>query len=1110
MRIRIAASAITLISLSTGISWGQGAPTVAVLAESEADSRLSGLVSTLEARLSQGGAIRLLERAQIEKVLAEQQLSAAGLTQRDSIIKAGQLLRAEAIVLLTGEQESEQTKSQLVRVRVAETAHGLRLWEGYEALESPQVEAAAERIAARVRAAISKISQASGPAVPVGIVDIRRVQLPEKYEPLARVLPGLLSARLGKEPRIIMLERESLGTLLREKQFTEGPESAFWNSAVLIDGYLQPGAGKGIEMTLRLRRATGEELSSLRVPVDPNRLSGAVDEAATHALKGVSEGSLSGRWDPAQEADEFYRQGTLLLMHGRRRAARTCLEAAHALQPDNVAYTGALFSASLPLPKTLNQPAEPADASASTALELAELASLLTRQIRDGYDSGVLSARDRQFDYGPVSQYSYFYFRQAVSVATEEVRLINRSSRRIWFETAEKALIDRATQGGDPVMSADGRIELAWASSDDPDEVMAALRERLNKAILPPAMGGAFTSNDSRCMCCEQELFIYSRMQLDQLDKTNLCGAAERFRTLWNAYVKELAESRDPIVKFFACATQIFELANVRKEEDRELAAAYCRRAVDVLLNELHSPDEPLSDSVKERIRRIMTACLSSPSLGTEEAVSLWEKIFSPLIEAGDARALAVWNPSRQTSIYGGPEAAQRYCSLLTRIDQVYAKNDHDPQINRARTTLRDALREMELVGGHPGPSPGAQGPRVTMLLRRTDWPQEKYTPGSTPFFSTETTYGVPTAIHGDMLWAGFFFPFSSAPTGFSTALVGLDLSRREVKAIWWVALRDPYPLGGLVVRPDRSYLAVPQLGIITLPGSDASGREFVKQPHILTDANGLPSVCVTSIADAGDRLWVGYGGWRPDGAERESGLGLYDPASATWERIFCSAEQGEPPFSAGSLYCLNNLTPAGDRLFFFVTETFWPPEKTCADGLWKMNVATRALTYFGYGGILSRGHVITDGTKRLFADRSSLTEFDLETEKSRLICGGMWWVKEHSELPIKRMESERAGGVEESLNRKFTYGLSALGHVDLSGAAIHKNRVWARLGQSQLVVIPMAGAEGDVITLDNNLLEGGEVVRFVSTPHGLVGIGNGTAGLIETDDSWFTQSERK
>ena len=1085
-----------------GVNLGSEIPAIAVLTDGASGLDMTALVSMLEAKLSQDDGARLLERSQIDKVLAEQGLSAGGLIERDGIIKAGQLLRAEAFVLLSvedGQGQTEQTKDRLVRVRVAETAHGLRLWEGYEALETSQVEAAAERIAEKVRVAVGKIVQPGGSLIPIGIVDVHRVQLAERYEPLARVLVGLLSARLGKEPRIIMLERESLGTLLREKQLTEGPEVAFWNSAVLIDGYIQLSAGKGIEMSLRLRRASGEELSSFQMPVDPNGLSDTVDEAATQALKAVLDKSPASRWDPAREADEFYSQGMLLLMHARRSPARMCLEAAYALQPDNLKYTGALFSVSLPLPRTSSQSKEPADTAVCTELELAELASLLARQMRDGYEKGLLPARDRQVEFGPAALRSYF--ERSISVATDEVRLINRRSRRIWFETAEKILADRTMQAGDPVMNVRGRAQLAWASSDDPEEVMATLRDRLNKAILPPEMGGTFASSDSRCLCCEQELYMAAHSRLHRLEGTNLVGSVERFTGLWNAYVKELSESHDPIVDFFACATQTFALAYAGKEGDRELTPVYCRRAVDVLLNELHSPSEPLGDSQKRQVRRTMTDCLEMASgSDANEAAGLWERIYTPLIDAGDARNLALWEVGRKPGPYQKPEAFARYCKLLDRIDEVYGKSDRDPQISRARAVLKDGLRQMQPFGGGLASSPGAYGPRVIMLLRKSDWPKEREGPRLDPQFSSKAEW-VHTIIHGDTLWIGCFFLRSSLPRPFSMALVSLDLSRRELWSIWWIALPSPNPLTGLVVRPDRVYLAVPEMGIVVVPRGDVDTREIVWEPDVLTEANGLPSRGVMSIADAGNRLWVAYGSRPASRGERESGLGLYDPANGTWERIFCSSERGNPPFSAGRLYSLNHLTPAQDQLFFFASGTLFPRQTTSDDGLWRMNVDTKALTYLGFGGLAGSGHVIRNGTRCLFADRSSLVEFDLDTEKARLICGQAWWLKQYPELSSKRMEVERAGGVDETQNRKFTYGPSALGGVDLSGAAIHENRVWARLGESQVVVIPMPGAKGEVVTLDNNLLDGGAVVRFVSTPHGLVGIGNGVAGIIELGD---------
>jgi hypothetical protein len=1102
MRIGIFFASIILAGIGAGVGQENRIPAVAVLADSASRADAIVLVAALEARLSADKGVRLLERAQIDKVLAEQRRSITGLTERDDIISTGRLLRADAFVLLSvenGRGQTGQAKGNLVRVRVAETAHGLRLWEGYEALETSRLDAAADRIAEKIRAVVGKIIQPGGSLLPVGIVDIHRVQLPQRYEPLARVLPGLLSARLGKEPRVIMLERESLGTLLREKQLAEGPEVAFWSSAVLIDGYLQPGAHQNIDMSLRLRRTGGEELSSFQVRVDPNGLVRTVDEAATQVLKVLLNGAPAARWDPAREADEFFRQGVLLLVHGRQSPARTCLEAAHALQPDNLTYTEALFSASLPPRGASSGPVEPADTSARTELELAELASLLARQMRDGYERGELPARDQQVELGPAALHSYFG--RSISVATDEVRLINRRTRRIWFETAEKILADRTTQNGD-LTNARGRVQLAWASSEDPEEVMATLRERLHRAILPPEMGGTLASNDSRCVCCEQELYGAAHFRLSRLAETNLSGSAERFTALWNAYVKELTESRDPMVKFFALATEVYRLGWAPGDRDSTAIVESCRRAVDVLLNELHSPNEPLDDSPKRRVRRTLTDCLEMASgLDANEVAGLWERIYTPLVDAGDAHNLALWDVGRKPGPYQKREAFGRYRKLLDRIDEVYAQSDRDPQVTGARAVLRDGLRRRQPLRGGSVSSPDARGPRVTMLLRKEDWPREDGAPRENPYLWAQGSY-MQTTIQGDMLWVGFFFLQSSAPTPSSNALVGLDLSWRQVRAVWWTGLPSPYPLSAFVVRSDRSYLAVPQMGIVTLPGADVSGREIIRQPSLLTEANGLPSVSITSIADAGARLWVAYGGWRRESAERESGLGLYDPASGAWERVFSSAQRGEPPFSGGRPYFLNHLAPAQDKLFFFTSRTSLPRQETTSDGLWRMDVATRALMYLGFGGLSDSGHVVMDGTRCLFADRSSLVEFDLGTEKARLVCGDTWWLTQNPQLCSQRLEVERAGGVGESPNRKFTYGPSVFGRVDLSGAAVHEKRVWAPLGESQVVVIPAGGTEGEVVTLDNTLLEGGPVLRFMSTPYGLIGIGHGTAGIIDTR-SW-------
>src|SRR4030067_2019417 len=74
---------------------------IALVADKSAGLDQSPLISLLEVRLSHVEGIVVLERTQIDRILAEQQLSLAGLLERKAVVKAGRLLRADAFVLLS-------------------------------------------------------------------------------------------------------------------------------------------------------------------------------------------------------------------------------------------------------------------------------------------------------------------------------------------------------------------------------------------------------------------------------------------------------------------------------------------------------------------------------------------------------------------------------------------------------------------------------------------------------------------------------------------------------------------------------------------------------------------------------------------------------------------------------------------------------------------------------------------------------------------------------------------------------------------------------------------------------------------------------------------------
>jgi len=1094
MQVRIAALCIALISLGTGVSWGQEVPTVAVLAETEADSGLSALVSMLEVRLSQDRSIRLLERTQIEKVLAEQQLSAAGLTERNNIIKVGQLLRAEAIVLLTAEQGlEEQAKSQLIRVRVAETAHGLRLWEGYEALEASQVEAAAERIAEKVRAAVDKIAQRGGSMIPVGIVDIHRVQLPEEYEPLARVLPGLLSVRLGKEPRIIMLERESLGTLLREKQLTDGEESAFWNSAILIDGVLGPGEEKKIELNLRLRRATESDGSAVRVEMDANAVSATMDRVAAGVVEMILHAS-SHSWDSAAEAAEFHRQGQLLAAHGRRRTATAMLDAAHALQPQTIEYTASLFKNELTVYRGggLGESSQP-EAPSYSPLELAELATVLIRQIGQAYDAGVLTSRDLQnyaWVLGAGSPSNYF--NSLASTATEQAKLLNRRNRRLWVEMLDRALRDEAKRGSDPYATTLVRVNLAWLWSDDPQERTAYLRKTINEAILPPRLGGIIESVDVRCFLCDQVLFQRgSTIRLAAPTSLFPVDAAEGFGPLWNEYVTELTKVDDPLVRLYALMTQVYIIgfSNDKSATVGDLSS----KAMDALQETMRDFGASIRDTQKRPVYKEMGSCLAILSFrNPNRAMDLLEKALKPLLEAKDAHNLALWLPCK--CLRSDPRSLR----LLERMAEVLQADRSDPEVAKVYAYVEDRVRRARpLVGPlrqrskDPGSSASAQASRQE--------PSARIRPVEEMLTLRRRTRA---EIRGNLLLIARLsdqVPSRYNPQGM------IDVAAIDLENFRLISLQSTQLAGsqipGIGFVNSTAYVAVTEVGILQVGAIMKEGRRFAGDYRVLTEAHGLPSTLITGLTDDGARLWVAYGG-----PASESGLGTYDPATGRWQAVLCSTLEGPPPFNAGLPYWIRSLTHiAPNRLFFHmrIAPTAYPAQamEHRDDGLWSINTATHELTHLD----LDWGdEIVPWGERLLRRSPGCLVEFNPATRQAMSLLGRAPWLAPlwgGMARTITAVTYRETPFISSEASQKFAFGWAESGSIDLSSATVHNDTVWAQLGKTQLIAIPRGATEDRIVVRDNDLLDGELVLGFLSTPHGLIAIGENAVGLIGGDD---------
>ena len=424
---------------------------IAVIIDAAFDTNESPLVSLLEAEISQQLGIELLERTLIRRILAEQKLSLSGLLEKNNTLKVGHLLRVDAFLILelVKDNNGDEKQGKLLRVRVVETVHGIRLLDSFEQINGEKLEDLVRRIKDKVIDIIPKLKLPTNRAIPIGIVNIHCVQLGEKYKFLERVLPKMLSARLSKEPRIIMLEREDLKVLANEKLLAEGENSKFWSSAVLIEGYLQPKRIKDVEIRLSLRQAFGEEITNFTVLVEPNEPSAAVNNIANSIIQQLLNAPPAVSWEPEKEADEFFHQGQLLMNHQQNNDAMALLETAHALQPENVFYTGAIFENEWNARYTKER--TPPFILKETGLkirsdsELVDVVSLLVRQLQKVLQTDSLreSLQKPQIPRQVVLAWKLKdYFMSSTSVSTDEIRQFNRINRKIWADALQQTLED--------------------------------------------------------------------------------------------------------------------------------------------------------------------------------------------------------------------------------------------------------------------------------------------------------------------------------------------------------------------------------------------------------------------------------------------------------------------------------------------------------------------------------------------------------------------------------------------------------------------------------------------------------------------------------------------
>ncbi len=330
------------------------APTLQRWAIIAADRQAQPLADLLTAKLSGSDRVELVERDQIGRVLAELELQASGLADRDPAFKFAQLSKADAIVLINagdqdwgeqnageqnaGEQNAGEQNAgdraeseQLRRVRLIDSRSSIRLLD--TVLASEDLERQVADIHAELQTASGSLAVSGNDLRMISVVPIVSAEPGNRFESLCETLTTLVAAEFHRLPQFIVLEREDLQRLTGESELS-GLELQLRGATRLLQTTIRRDEGNtGWIATCRLVAPVSGQSQTFEVRAATKSPGDLRNQIVREVHRRVA---LEGAYQPGsleQEAETFDRRAKQFHSAYRPAEALVMTEAAFALAP---------------------------------------------------------------------------------------------------------------------------------------------------------------------------------------------------------------------------------------------------------------------------------------------------------------------------------------------------------------------------------------------------------------------------------------------------------------------------------------------------------------------------------------------------------------------------------------------------------------------------------------------------------------------------------------------------------------------------------------------------------------------------------------------------------
>jgi hypothetical protein len=277
----------------------------------------------LTAQLSSQTAFELVERQELDRLLAEQRLTRQFAANAANYSQVAALLRADALLLIQAQKVAD---TKVVESRLVRVDPGLVLDTVYSSAPVLDPSNWAERISARISGISAKVSRQD--AIALSLLGIRSSIKSSADRGLDQSIATLLSDRLAHQPHFVLLERAAMKRVAAESA------GAFWAGAYLVDGIIEPALDGGGAFTLLVRFfQPSDEREALNFISKGNRANpaGAVDDLLLKINSRLKQSQAPQKRDIADEAQQYFEEAKWAFAAQRGQIAQSAAEAAWAL-----------------------------------------------------------------------------------------------------------------------------------------------------------------------------------------------------------------------------------------------------------------------------------------------------------------------------------------------------------------------------------------------------------------------------------------------------------------------------------------------------------------------------------------------------------------------------------------------------------------------------------------------------------------------------------------------------------------------------------------------------------------------------------------------------------